>query len=435
MTGFHVVAMSALLSVAPAAKAKQLAAQKNYDELYLAFASGDPSEASEADRKVIAAALLKGCLALQKSDGVMAQSLGERALAFDPSAEATVCTALAAKKSEQRGAAEGLLTAGATQYPTDARFALELGRFHLEDRDADKAQQWLSRVPPATAQGKEAKRLIAQAIALEKQGAAPVAPGRDEPTSTVSGNSWSSEQAADGHRTRGNAFFTMHYFNRQQDFGQRAEYEGTVQAALEEARVTAKRYLTVARQQPTDVVLYSADEFKLHFGDSYARSIAGFYTENAIRMNHAVKITDETRETLVHEYVHAVLDELMGFKRGLPIWFNEGLATWVEWQYAGKDGPMPRYAAALQQQAQAGDLPSLTQFNSRPLVETSNPPLAYALSGKAVGLLVQLYGMPSVIKFINETAQSRDPENAFKSTFGTEMKKFDARLTTELSGG
>src|SRR6185436_2190694 len=108
----------------------------------------------------------------------------------------------------------------------------------------------------------------------------------------LAGGSSSYESGVDeeGRRTRGNQYFRFRYFNGQRDFGQRADYEGRVQSALEEARQASNRLLGQARQSPTDVILYSKAEFVMHHGAQAARAIAGFYSENAIRMNDSAEI-------------------------------------------------------------------------------------------------------------------------------------------------
>src|SRR5205085_5271721 len=86
-------------------------------------------------------------------------------------------------------------------------------------------------------------------------------------------------------RTRDNRYFHFKYFNNQRDFGQRAEFEGQVASALEEARQHADSVLGIARESPVDVILYTREEFALHQGEAAARTVAGLYSQNAIRVN------------------------------------------------------------------------------------------------------------------------------------------------------
>ena len=356
----------ALTAAPTAAQAAAFAKAKQWEELYLAFAAASPDGTPKGDRGKIATALLAGCTALQVDDAVMAFSLGEKSVAFSPSADALYCTALTAKRSDQRGAAEEALRKGASSYAKDGRFPLELGRLYLEDGQPGEAASCLARVPPKAPQSGEAKRLIAQ-IARDSgepvagpeagrgvrvvEGRAPVEPG-SAPLERATSRSYESSTDADGRRVRQNQYFRFYYFNQKRDFGARAEYEGKVQGALEDARVQAQRLLGVAREKPVDVILYSREEFRLHHGPQAAAAVAGFYSEDAIRMNDSAEINEQNRSTLVHEYVHAVMDELGSFnQRSLPVWMHEGLAEYIEWRAEGAEGPTsttpPRSSSSL----------------------------------------------------------------------------------------
>ena len=70
------IAVLLLAAAPPAQKAKELAAHKEWEELYLAFAAADPAAYPEPQRPQVAGPLLKGCEALLADDAVMAYSLG-----------------------------------------------------------------------------------------------------------------------------------------------------------------------------------------------------------------------------------------------------------------------------------------------------------------------------------------------------------------------
>ncbi|WP_239578785.1 hypothetical protein [Archangium primigenium] len=142
----------------------------------------------------------------------------------------------------------------------------------------------------------------------------------------------------------------MKYFNNARDFSQRAEYEGRIVAALDEAHGHTRQVLGEAREAPVDVVLYTREEFRTHQGAALARTVAGLYSAGAIRINDAAELTRQTKATLVHEYVHAVVDDLVQAARGgqhVPVWLNEGLAEYVEWRYLGHDKPPVQMANRL----------------------------------------------------------------------------------------
>ena len=82
-------------------------------------------------------------------------------------------------------------------------------------------------------------------------------------------------------------------------------------AALDEAHAHTRQVLGQARTSPVDVVLYTREEFRTHQGAALARVAAGLYASGAIRINDAAELTPQTKATLVHEYVHAVVDDLV----------------------------------------------------------------------------------------------------------------------------
>ncbi|MDP2273777.1 MAG: peptidase MA family metallohydrolase [Archangium sp.] len=425
-----------------AAQAAAFAKGKQWEELYLAFAAASPESTPKGDRGKIAQALLAGCRALEVDDAVMAFSLGEKSVAFSPSADALHCTALTAKRSDQRGAAEDALEKGSSAFPKDSRFQLELGRLYLEDGQPGEAASVLARIPAKAKESGEAKRLIAQ-IARDSgvsvggpklpvtNGASPVAETRGLPPATS--RSYESGVDEDGRRVRQNQYFRFYYFNSKRDFGQRAEYEGRVQGALEDSRLAAQRLLGVAREKPVDVILYSREEFRLHHGPQASQSVAGFYSQDAIRMNDSAEINDRNRATLVHEYVHAVMDELGSFnQRSLPTWMHEGLAEYIEWRSEGAEGPPKGYATALQQLALQNQLPRLVEMSDGPLIASRNPGLAYALAAVAVRLLVEKRGMAEVIDLIRDCGRGTSFEKALESHFGTSVARLDEELTSSL---
>ena len=195
----------------------------------------------------------------------------------------------------------------------------------------------------------------------------------------------------------------------------------------------AQRLLGVAREKPVDVILYSREEFRLHHGPQAAAAVAGFYSEDAIRMNDSAEINEQNRSTLVHEYVHAVMDELGSFnQRSLPVWMHEGLAEYIEWRAEGAEGPPKHYATALQQLALQNQLPSLAQMNQGPLVGMRNPGLAYALAACAVRHLVEMRGMAEVVELIRDCGKGMAFEKVLEQRFGTSLSRLDEELTSSL---
>ncbi len=433
--------VAAWLAAAPtAAQAAAFAQQKQWEELYLAFAAASPDGWKAADRAKVGKALAAGCLALQGEDPVMGYSLGEKAVAFAPSAEGLFCTGLSAKRSDQRQAAEDSFRAGLSRFPKDGRFALELGRLYLEDGQPGEAAALLARVPPKSAQGTEAKVLLAR---VAKEASQPV--GGAEPKVVLverpargglelgSSASFESAEDGEGRRMRQNQYFRFRYFNAKRDFGERAEYEGRVQAALEQARATARRLLGVARERPVEVIFYSRDEFRLHHGAQAAQAIAGFYSQDAIRMNDSAEINERNQATLVHEYVHAVMDELVSFDHAaLPTWMHEGTAEYLEWRSLGNDGPPRQAAVSLQQLALQDQLPRLAGMSQGPLIGQRNPALAYAVAAVGVKVLLERRSMGELVELMRDCGGGAPFAQALERRFGLTVEKLDEEIAASL---
>ncbi len=462
--------VSAALSATPSASsAEAFAKAQQWEELYLAFAAVQPKGYGPQEVKRIAMALSKGCDALLATDAVMAFSLGEKSVAFVSQPASVVCTARAAIKTDQRSAAEEALREGLKRHRNDGLLSVALGSLLVDEKQGSAAVEVLSKVPHRSKQHAEAQGLLITARELMNEqtadrqrlpGQTPVKPaapvargpgGEDEgereeaPASPVMGRgppklgtSMSYESSVDdeGRRIRQNAFFRFRYFNGQRDFGQRADYEGRVQGALEEARLAARNVMGVARDSAVDVILYSLAEFTMHHGPRMAQAVAGFYSESAIRMNDSAEINARNQATLVHEYVHAVIDELTGFRpqRGIPIWMNEGLAEYVEWQSLGRDGPEGRYAPLLRQMAAQKRLPTLESMRQDPLIATADPGLSYSFAAMAVRSFVKRWGMPELISLIRDVGKGTPFDTAFEHHTSTQLSRFEEGLADELGG-
>jgi hypothetical protein len=437
----------------PAQKAQALAGAQSWEELYLAFAAADVKGYSAKDRVTIATELEKGCGALSKTDAVMGYSLGERAVAFHATAGALLCTARTAAASDQRDAAEKALRQGLKDFPKDGAFGLELGKQLLEEKDPAGAAAVLAKVPKKTPQYAEAKRLLASAQASKSEqqaarkevatiesridkgaSAEPVAKNAT-PGSSGSGLGYTSSEGPDGMRTRGNSRFVFKYFNNNRDFGQRADYEGRIVDAMNEIYDFDKQVVGLAREAPCDVILYSRVEFAAHFSALAAMRVAGVYSMNAIRMNDAAEITQETKAVLSHEYVHAIVDDVVhGQALRIPLWMNEGLAEYVEWRYLGSGDPPTHVAAAMHAAAQANELPSLKEMDRGAPINSRNPHIAYGVSAIAVRQLIQAGGMESLWELIREVGKGAAFEPALQKRYGKTVEKLQEEVSDELSG-
>jgi len=472
----------------PAQKAKELAGRKAWDELYLAFSAGDANTVPKEQRAAVSGALTRGCEALLSEDAVMAAALGERATVFDESAPALHCSAYAARRTEQRAAAEAALRKGLERFPKDGAFPLELGKLLLEEQDSAGAVAALERVPPRAKEAAEARKLLQQArqsaqeesaarteasrierqlagaTRLPAQAPPPISgpqpsPGDDEDSvaSLTGGGRGSARMVkaptvgsesrvdATGRRVRANRRFVIKYYNNDRDFQQRADYEGKVVEILDEAYFFTRGQLGLARETPVLVVLYSKAEFAQAFGEYLAQVVAGRYASSAIRINDAIKLTKETKATLVHEYIHATVADMCGGEdmdmATLPLWVNEGIAKYLEWVYLGRDGPDP----ALKQEmlglgAQNALFPLRFMVDMAP-ARTSAPDIAYAVSAVAVREMIRREGIHRLLTFMKEIClgnhehkmESRKSiDQALRTHYGMTMEELDDAVVSSL---
>ncbi|WNZ66075.1 peptidase MA family metallohydrolase [Myxococcus sp. MxC21-1] len=187
------------------------------------------------------------------------------------------------------------------------------------------------------------------------------------------------------------------------------------------------------RHAPVDIILYTLAEFQTHFGAARARTVAGLYSDNAIRINDAAELTPQTKATLVHEYVHAALDEFCGgYGNNLPVWLNEGLAEYVEWRYMGGEDPERSVRNYMAQAAKANTLPKLAQMEGSSLIMQRNPAIAYATSAVAVRELVKRGGTGRFLTMVREVGQGRPIDEALTEHYGKTRASLDEDVRAAL---
>lgn len=245
---------------------------------------------------------------------------------------------------------------------------------------------------------------------------------------------YGSSMGAGGMRQRTSSRFVIRYFNNERDFGERAEYEGKIEAALDEAWSHTRKVLGETRKSPVNVVLYTREEFALHHGEQNAQRIAGLYSQNAMRVNDAAELTRQTKATLVHEYVHAALDEVLSGRSGsVPTWVHEGVAEYVEWRYLGGDGPPLSVKARLRALALHDKQPHLTQLSRGMLVERADPALAYATSAVAVRLLLERGGTRVLLSMVRDLGQGMAVDDALKKRYSWTLEQLEEQVRLTLA--
>ncbi|MFY2563970.1 peptidase MA family metallohydrolase [Corallococcus terminator] len=474
MRSLFVALLLAASPQTPAQKAKELSGQKAWEELYLAFSSGDAKAVPDEQRATVSGALAKGCQALLTDDTVMAYSMGERAVLYEESAPALRCLATAARKTEQRAAAEATLVKGVTRFPKDGAFPLELGKLLLEEQDFVGAQAAFEKVPPRAKESAEAKKLLQKARqqTLQEDSARSEAtrisrrlgnaPSQTRPASAMGGDEASVvsletrpgmsfrgpklgfESGVDsrGMRVRANSRFIISYFNNDRDFGERADYEGRIVEILNDSYHFTRGVLGEARESAVSVVLYTGEEFGRIFGIPVAMAVAGRYAQNSIAINHAKQLTRQTKATIVHEYVHATVADICGGGDGdmihLPIWFNEGLAMFVEWKYLDVPGPNLEMVDQMRTMlaSPAGGLISVKEMMVVAPISTPDPPIAYAVSGLAVQELMRREGAHRLLTLTRDVCKRGVSfEKALRTHYGMTLGELDLEIEKVVRKG
>jgi hypothetical protein len=157
--------------------------------------------------------------------------------------------------------------------------------------------------------------------------------------------------------------------------------------------------------------------------------VGGFYVNSTIHLP-AIDAKGQDRDTLVHEYVHAVVDERSRFRDfRVPTWMNEGLATWAQWQLSGTE---PVTQAALAEVAGQGRLPTLRSMMSRSLSDFDDRVLRYGVCGWAVTLMMETGGTENFWALLREVSTGKPFDKAFLQRYGVTLVQFEEKLTQRL---
>ncbi len=433
------LALALTLTASPSgAKATSLAEAKEWDALFAAFANAKVDGYGAKERVQIAGALSSGCEGILAEDATMASQLGELSIGFQPTVENCTCAAVAGRRAKLHELAENALKVGLSKFPKDESLKLEHVRLMTDEGDRVMAEKTYAEMKKNSPQAKEAFALLFGAAAEKKPAPSVATAGSKSPRDNAfegsgGSNTYQSTTDEEGRRIRFNAHFRFRYFNGKRDFGQRAEYEGKIQAAMELARQSAGRILGVNREAPLDVILYSRQEFAMHHGEQMAQQVAGFYSENSIRMNDTAEVNERNQAVLVHEFVHAVVDDLTESRsRRVPFWVNEGLAEYTKWKFEGQDGPALNYRRRLKDLAAQQRLPRLDQMTTEAPIKQGDPGAAYAFSGESVRIMVSKSGVSQVIEYIRKCGQGQDAQVTFRQFFGKDFEEFQHEMESEL---
>jgi hypothetical protein len=420
-----------------AADARSLAREKKWDELYLKFASAKPDGYGAADRKAIAEALAAAAHGLSAEDKGLAFSAADVSSRFEAKVSTLLFAAELSRAQNNNGEAAD---------PKSTKAMLARADLAMAEADHDIALKLYERVPKTSADSAKARagaKAARQALAQKTSAKGEVRKLEDDlahpkPASVSVAHAdetqaQSRELGLDGMRVRESSYFHFIYGGGGKDFAVRSDYEGKVLDALEEARNFVVKEWGKTRETPVDVVLYTKEEYQLHFGGSSLGRALGFYTAKKMRLSNAAEITDELRAVLVHEYTHAVVDD---FVKGRPVppWLQEGTATVIELEYRGSPDGTPPSAVKirLRKLAQRKALPSLAMLN-RSFTEVPDTMVAYNYSAAAVREMISRHGISGYLDFLEEIGHGKPFEQAFVEHYYPSLSDLDDEVKSELS--
>lgn len=173
-----------------------------------------------------------------------------------------------------------------------------------------------------------------------------------------------------------------------------------VSAILERAYANVGKALNTYPPETISAILYTKEQFR---AITHAPGWAAGAYDGRIRIPvlGALRVPGELERVVTHEFVHAAINSIA--PRGVPVWLNEGLATYFE----------PTNHAWLERRLRTAPqlLPVRTLESSFGQLDGDDALLAYAQSWAAAGLLVQRLG-PNFPVFLQYVGNGTSVEQA-----------------------
>lgn len=430
---------SAVRQYPSAQEAEATLASGDLDSLYLSFGALKPGQHPDGDKRISALLTRAAGEAAKKKDPALTVGFASKARELDATnVAACLAEADAALLLKNRGEAEEALDAALKAVPTSWPLVLRRAKFAREEGEIELARDLLMRIPkdvPEAIAAKEelaaldtaAERAVDREAVRDDEQRPPPAPRVARATVPAEPD----EETLPGYAARSSEHFRITYSEGQRDFAQKAGYEQQCLDLFERAYARVHEALGEGTSKPTEVVLYTREEFSFHFGGRFGNSILGFFA-GKIRMNRADTIDDTFFDTAVHEYTHAVIDS-MASGGHIPTWVHEGLARWVERTSAGNE---PANLQERRLMKRVNPLPTLAELTDRGFAELSGVmvPVAYAKSALAIDSIIHSgFGLAGLERAIRGTAGGTSFTNSFATEFGaTRLASLDGEVARAL---
>jgi tetratricopeptide (TPR) repeat protein len=224
------------------------------------------------------------------------------------------------------------------------------------------------------------------------------------------------EAAVESNMTSvGDVYFTLQYDD---SVKQSSGYD--IRQVLREARQKVGRDFKYRPNHRIVVLLYSQDAFREVRSRAPEWAAGIFDGKIRVPMPENQQDLGNVKKTIVHEYTHAIVQELSGGR--IPHWFNEGLAEFQEAKYAGGKGSTSLLKSALENDR----LPAWNQieglFRGR---DTRLVTLGYSQSHSVVAYLAQRYGFRHMPQLLKQVAQGVTFEEALKKEFNSPAERLE----------
>ena len=209
------------------------------------------------------------------------------------------------------------------------------------------------------------------------------------------------------------------------------ELRYTVMDMLQKAHYRIIRDLDLWPSRQIAVTLLTKDAF---FDITGSPSWAGGVYEGQIKIPVAGYKPDQLRVVLNHEYIHAVIYDLMAGR--CPWWFNEGLAQYFSNDEAFNPLKLDRACRILTRIGEAEKRVSLNALPGLGNKGSSQSPEqvldAYALALSATDFLITFFGIPSLQTILFHMGAGSDFNTALSDVTGYSLQEFESEWTTML---
>jgi tetratricopeptide (TPR) repeat protein len=203
---------------------------------------------------------------------------------------------------------------------------------------------------------------------------------------------------------------------------------GNLNFKLEKARRRIGGDLDLYPDQRFTVILYPRPEFRRVVE---APVWSGGVFDGKIHIPYRRDSTPPfPQRTLYHEYAHAIVHLLA--RNSVPLWFNEGFATFQEHRHA-RDAFNYRYIKQNPPEQTLRNLSQISElFKRRENREQAR--LAYEYSYSFVKFLKERHGLISLKQIINETGRTNDFADAVYNVTGRSLQSLQYSWETWLDG-